>query len=65
MPKQTMFMQKPNLYIIAGCNGAAFNVLHQIPNCREFVNTDEIALVETRTVSIFPAARMEFTGILT
>ncbi|MDE6548521.1 MAG: zeta toxin family protein [Muribaculaceae bacterium] len=41
-------MQKPNLYIIAGCNGAgkttaSFNVLPQILNCREFVNADEIA----------------------
>lgn len=38
----------PNLYIIAGCNGAgkttaSFNVLPQILNCREFVNADEIA----------------------
>ncbi|MDE5880205.1 MAG: zeta toxin family protein [Muribaculaceae bacterium] len=41
-------MAKPNLYIIAGCNGAgkttaSFNVLPQILNCREFVNADEIA----------------------
>lgn len=41
-------MQKPYLYIIAGCNGArkttaSFNVLPQILNCREFVNADEIA----------------------
>ena len=41
-------MQKSNLYIIAGCNGAgkttaSFNVLPQILNCREFVNADEIA----------------------
>lgn len=39
---------KPNLFIIAGCNGAgkttaSFNVLPQILNCREFVNADEIA----------------------
>lgn len=38
----------PNLYIIAGCNGAgkttaSFNVLPGILNCREFVNADEIA----------------------
>lgn len=38
----------PNLFIIAGCNGAgkttaSFNVLPQILNCREFVNADEIA----------------------
>lgn len=43
-----MFMQKPNLYIIAGCNGAgkttaSFNVLPHILNCMEFVNADEIA----------------------
>lgn len=41
-------MQRPNLYIIAGCNGAgkttaSFNVLPQILNCKEFVNADEIA----------------------
>jgi predicted ABC-type ATPase len=37
-----------NLYIIAGCNGAgkttaAYNILSQILNCKEFVNADEIA----------------------
>ncbi len=41
-------MDAPNLYIIAGCNGAgkttaSFNVLPQILNCKEFVNADEIA----------------------
>ncbi len=41
-------MKTPNLYIIAGCNGAgkttaSFNVLPQILNCKEFVNADEIA----------------------
>ena len=38
----------PNLYMIAGCNGAgkttaSFTVLPEILNCREFVNADEIA----------------------
>lgn len=38
----------PNLYIIAGCNGAgkttaSFTVLPEILNCKEFVNADEIA----------------------
>ncbi|GGK88988.1 zeta toxin family protein [Rufibacter glacialis] len=38
----------PNLYIIAGCNGAgkttaSFTVLPDMLNCREFVNADEIA----------------------
>ncbi len=38
----------PNLYIIAGCNGAgkttaSFTILPQILNCREFVNADSIA----------------------
>jgi len=38
----------PNLYIIAGCNGAgkttaSFNVLPNMLNCQEFVNADEIA----------------------
>ncbi|WP_248282132.1 hypothetical protein [Mucilaginibacter robiniae] len=38
----------PNLYIIAGCNGAgkttaSFTILPEILNCREFVNADNIA----------------------
>lgn len=38
----------PNLYIIAGCNGAgkttaSYTVLPEMLNCREFVNADEIA----------------------
>jgi len=38
----------PNLYIIAGCNGAgkttaSFTVLPEMLNCDEFVNADEIA----------------------
>lgn len=38
----------PNLYIIAGCNGAgkttaSYTVLPDILNCREFVNADNIA----------------------
>jgi len=38
----------PNLYIIAGCNGAgkttaSFTVLPDMLNCKEFVNADEIA----------------------
>ncbi|HEY9257831.1 zeta toxin family protein [Chitinophaga sp.] len=38
----------PNLYIIAGCNGAgkttaSFTILPEILNCREFVNADIIA----------------------
>jgi len=38
----------PNLYIIAGCNGAgkttaSFAVLPEILNCKEFVNADSIA----------------------
>jgi predicted ABC-type ATPase len=38
----------PNLYIIAGCNGAgkttaSFTVLPEMLNCQEFVNADEIA----------------------
>lgn len=40
----------PNLYIIAGCNGAgkttaSMTVLPEILNCYEFVNADEIARV--------------------
>ncbi len=38
----------PNLYIIAGCNGAgkttaSYTVLPEILNCEEFINADEIA----------------------
>lgn len=38
----------PNLYIIAGCNGAgkttaSFTVLPEMLQCKEFVNADEIA----------------------
>jgi len=38
----------PELYIIAGCNGAgkttaSYTVLPEIFNCREFINADEIA----------------------
>ncbi|WP_184544595.1 hypothetical protein [Mucilaginibacter sp. FT3.2] len=39
----------PNLYIIAGCNGAgkttaSFTVLPEILNCNQFVNADNIAV---------------------
>ena len=38
----------PNLYIIAGCNGAgkttaSYSILPEVLNCREFVNADNIA----------------------
>lgn len=38
----------PNLYVIAGCNGAgkttvAYKVLPEVVACKEFVNADEIA----------------------
>lgn len=38
----------PNLYIIAGCNGAgkttaSFTILPEMLNCKEFVNADNIA----------------------
>jgi predicted ABC-type ATPase len=40
---------KPNLYIIAGCNGAgkttaSFEILPNVFDCREFVNADLIAV---------------------
>lgn len=40
--------KKPQLYVIAGCNGAgkttaSFTVLPEMLNCREFVNADQIA----------------------
>lgn len=41
-------MKSPNLYIIAGCNGAgkttaSFTLLPDVLNCTQFVNADEIA----------------------
>lgn len=41
-------MNSPNLYIIAGCNGAgkttaSMTVLPEVLECEEFVNADEIA----------------------
>lgn len=41
-------MNQPNLYIIAGCNGAgkttaSMTLLPEVLNCEEFVNADEIA----------------------
>src|SRR5690606_2371059 len=38
----------PNLYIIAGCNGAgkttaSYTVLPEMLDCQEFINADEIA----------------------
>ncbi len=38
----------PNIYIIAGCNGAgkttaSYTVLPEMLQCKEFVNADEIA----------------------
>lgn len=41
-------MRKPNLYIIAGCNGAgkttaSFTILPEMLGCTNFVNADEIA----------------------
>lgn len=41
-------MNNPNLYIIAGCNGAgkttaSMTVLPEVLQCEEFVNADEIA----------------------
>jgi predicted ABC-type ATPase len=40
--------QLPNLYIIAGCNGAgkttaSFTILPELLDCKEFINADEIA----------------------
>lgn len=45
---KAILMDKPILYIIAGCNGAgkttaSMVVLPDVLNCREFVNADEIA----------------------
>ncbi len=44
-----IFIQMPDLYIIAGCNGAgkttaSYTVLPEMLHCKEFVNADNIAL---------------------
>ncbi len=44
----TVEIVKPNLYIIAGCNGAgkttaSYTILPEILDCKEFVNADNIA----------------------
>ena len=46
--KSCNFTKVPNLYIIAGCNGAgkttaSFTILPEMLNCKEFVNADSIA----------------------
>jgi predicted ABC-type ATPase len=46
--KKEHYMNKPQLYIISGCNGAgkttaSYSVLPQVLQCQEFVNADEIA----------------------
>lgn len=51
----------PNLYIIAGCNGAgkttaSFTVLPEVLGCNEFVNADEIA----RGLSPFQPEKVAF-----
>jgi len=51
----------PNLYIIAGCNGAgkttaSYTVLPEILNCKEFVNADEIA----KGISPFQPEKVSF-----
>lgn len=43
-------LTNPNLYIIAGCNGAgkttaSLTLLPEILNCAEFINADAIAAV--------------------
>ena len=40
----------PNLYVISGCNGsgkttASYTILSEMLQCRNFVNSDEIAKV--------------------
>lgn len=53
----------PNLYIIAGCNGAgkttaSFTILPEMLNCYEFVNADEIA----RGLSPFRPEKVAFAA---
>ena len=48
LPIIYFYTPMPNLYIIAGCNGAgkttaSFTILPDILSCREFVNADNIA----------------------
>jgi predicted ABC-type ATPase len=61
----------PNLYIIAGCNGAgkttaSYTVLPEMLNCKEFVNANEIAKglspFQPETVS-FEAGRIMLSRI--
>lgn len=54
-------MDKKNLYVIAGCNGAgkttaSFTILPEILDCKEFVNADEIA----KGLSPFQPERVSF-----
>ena len=54
-------MNKKNLYIIAGCNGAgkttaSFTILPEIIECKEFINADEIA----RGLSPFQPEKVAF-----
>ena len=62
----------PNIYIIAGCNGAgkttaSFTVLPEMLDCKEFVNADEIAKglspFQPETVS-FHAGRLMLERIM-
>lgn len=51
----------PNLYIIAGCNGAgkttdSYTILPEVLNCYEFINADEIA----RGISPFRSETVSF-----
>lgn len=62
---------KPQLYIIAGCNGAgkttaSFTILPEVLDCKEFVNADEIAKglspFQPETVA-FQAGRIMLTRV--
>jgi len=61
----------PNLYVIAGCNGAgkttaSYTILPELLNCKQFVNADEIARglspFDTEAVAI-EAGRIMLTRI--
>ncbi len=57
----TQDMERANLYVIAGCNGAgkttaSFTILPDILECKEFVNADEIA----RGLSPFQPEKVSF-----
>ena len=59
----------PNLYIISGCNGAgkttaSYTILPELLNCKEFVNSDEIAKVISPVNAITMAVSIKASRIM-